>query len=232
MNEIPEAIALKIRTVESEVERKIVEANSSQKTTSPKAVSFRYQHSAPGDILTESERAQSICFVSRYDHLPHLEQLDIVEREGKWFLQNVAFVRHILNEYRSIINNQDDSIYYKNVHRFCREKLTNQNPSSGLSITVVDEGNMEITAIFLRILDEKVSAIRVLLERSEFDYIYNGILQHSDHRYAQRLLQEYHSGELNYTFLRHAKLLGCIKEQLYWHHVILNQLTFPKLGPL
>jgi len=229
---LPNAIQLKISDTEFEVNKIIEEARGAQKLNLTGEISFRYQQSAPMDILTTFERAQSVCFISRYEFLPIFNGIEIVENKGKFHLNNIAFIRHILNEYRSVINNQGDSVYYTNIHNLCYLKLKNRNPQAGLSITVNHEKDGDITETFMKILGERSKSIKIILGKSEFGYIYNGILQHSDHKYTERYWEEYYTGELNYVFIKHAALLGYIKECLYWHYKILNQLTFPKLGPL
>lgn len=198
----------------------------------PSPVSFGYRSITATDIVSKDERAQSVCFISRYDNLPFLEFLNIEQKGNDYYLENISYIRHILNEYRSIVSNEQDSVYFQKVHNFCHQKMANQNPDLGLSITVSDVDRSDVTELFRKILGERNKSIRRVLELSEFDYIYNGILQHSDHKFTDRFWKEYHSGRLNYVFLKHAKLLGYIKECLYWHYVILNQITFPKLGPL
>jgi hypothetical protein len=64
-------------------------------------LSFTYKTSAPLPLMTSFEEAQSICFIIMYQHLPTLKGLEIVERNGKYYLGNMGFLRHILNEYRS-----------------------------------------------------------------------------------------------------------------------------------
>jgi len=229
---IPEPVRERFLQTLGEVDEINTKALAALKTKYNGKIQFQYEHSAPGDILTPFERAQSVCFVTRYEYLPILESIGIIETNGKYYLGNMAFIRHILNEYRSIIVNQSNSIYYSKIHRFCYQKLTNRNPKEDLTITVKDESGQDITDAFTRILGERNKAIKIILKCCEFDYIYNGILQHSDHRYTERFWDDYYSGRLNYIFLKHAFLLDNIKEHLYWHYVILNNLTFPKLGPL
>jgi hypothetical protein len=229
---LPEAVKLKLSNTESEVNKIIEEARGVQKSYLPGSISFLFQHSAPMDVLTTFERAQSVCFISRYEFLPIFNGVEILESNGKFHLNNITFIRYILNEYRSIISNYRDSVYYGKIHKFCFDKLRNRDPKVGLSITVKNEKNIDVTDTFIKMLGERNASIKVILEKSEFSYIYNGILQHSDHKYTDRYWKEYHTGELNYVFIKHAALLGYIKECLFWHYKILNQLTFPKLGPL
>lgn len=197
-------------------------------------VSFQFTSSAPTDILSPFERAQSVCFVTKYDNLVDLEDNDLVieEYNGKFYLKNIDYIRHILNEYRPIVMNKSDSIHYAKIHKFCRDKLLNRDHTIGLSVSVIHDSDGDITDIFRRIMDERNKAIKFIIESCEFDYIYNGILQHSDHRYTTRFWDEYYTGRINHIFLKHAWLLGFIKDLLYWHYTIINCMTFPKLGPL
>lgn len=57
---------------------------------------------APGDVLTDFERAQSISFVTRYEHLPNECRVKIVERDGQYHIGNLPFLRHALNDWRPL----------------------------------------------------------------------------------------------------------------------------------
>lgn len=231
--QLPEEINKRIESTTAEIDSLISKAVAEQKTSFSGGFQLSYRHSVlDADILSDFERAQSICFISRYEHLPEFKGVQIIEDSGKFYLDNIGYIRHILNEYRSIITNQSDSIHYSKIHFFCYKRLKNQDPTKGLSITVYNEKREDITETFLRILGERNKSIKTIISKSEFDYIYNGILQHSDHRHTQRFHEEYHSGKLNYVFIKHASLLGFIKDSLRLHYRILNQLTSPKLGPL
>lgn len=238
MNEIkntnwPESIQIKLDNVLSEANKIVDEAEMKQKTSISGKIHFRYEQSAPKDILTDFERAQSVCFVIRYECLPILSNtFNVFENNGKFFLKDIHFLRHMLNEYRSLICNQKDSVYYAKIHKFCYEKLKNKDKNKNLSITVYHEKDDDITNTFIKFLSEKIRSIKFILQKSEFGYIYNAILQHSDHSFTERFWKEYYNGEINYIFIKHALLLNYIRECLRWHYTILNQLTFPKLGPL
>jgi hypothetical protein len=228
---IPERISERIESIKDEAEKLLFNVSSVQQTKLARA-SFKFHQCSPKDILSEFERAQSVCFVTKYESLPELEGVFITQKGGIYNFENLSFIRHILNEYRSIIQNQNDSIYYQNIHKFIREKLVNKDPSKGLVLSVIDEDKNDVTETFRRYLDERIKSVRLILRGCEYGYIYNGILQHSDHEYTDRFLNEYHSGEINYVFLKHALLLGPIKETLLWHYRVINFLTFPKLGSL
>jgi hypothetical protein len=65
-----------------------------------------------------------------------------------------------------------------------------------------------------------------------FGYLYNGILQHSDPGFSTQYLEDYTSGALNYVLWKHAHVLGVIRRLLWPYFLLMNVLTFPKLGPL
>jgi len=231
-NDLPEKIRSCLQNTAKEADNICNQASAVQKTKIDGKISFIYTQSAPMDILSDFEKAQSVCFISRYEHLPIFEGPSIFIHRGKFFLENIGSLRQILNEYRPIIQNQTDSVYYTKIHKFCREKLMNADPSKGLSITVEHEKDGDITSKFTKILDERNKSLKIILKNCEFGYIYNGILQHSDHQYTKRFLNEYNSGKINHIFIKHAFVLGYVKDYLLCHYKIINQLTFPKLGPI
>ncbi len=225
-------IEQRIQNLNEEVRQLVDEANSHITEVIEEKISFRYEISAPRNVLTPYERAQSLCFVTKYDSLPDLEPVDIGELKGRFYSNNIDVFRHLLNEYRPIIWNNDDSTYFSKIHFLCRQKLENDNPSVDLLITVQLENGEDVTKRFLRLLDQKNKAINRLIRSCEFGYIYNGILQHSDHNYTKRYIEEYSSGELHYVFLKHAMVCSYVKQELLWHHDLLKVLSGVVMGPL
>lgn len=229
--QIPADIQAKFDAINKDIVR-IIEKGCSELTTKiPEKISLKYQTSAPRDVLTDFERAQSICFVTKYESLPIVNGVNIVDHKGKYFPNNIDDIKHVLNEYRPIIQNQGDSVHYQKIHDWCHKKLST-DPTKDLSITAEQESGKDVTAEFRACLNERARAIRKILSECEFSYIYNGILQHSDHKYTERFWREYVNGELNYTFIKHATILGEIKDLLNWHYRLFNVLTLPKMGPL
>jgi hypothetical protein len=230
--QIPLYIEELFKKTQQEVQLIVEKTFAIQNTDFNDSFSLMYRHEANAPLLTDLERAQSICFITRYENLPELGPLHVVGVNGKCHLENMGFIRHILNEYRSIVLNERDFVFYNNVHLFCRKKLINKDPKIGLTIKAVTETGKDVTETVLKILDEFHKSIKVIIESSDFDYIYNGILQHSDPRFTNRFLDDYHSGKINYLLIKNASLLGYIKNVLQMHFKILNQLTFPRLGSL
>jgi hypothetical protein len=75
-------------------------------------------------------------------------------------------------------------------------------------------------------------AIGKVLAQCEFNYLYNGILQHSDKKFSEKFWADYTSGNLHYLFIKHAKILPYIRDLLEWHYFIFENLTFPSMGSL
>jgi len=230
--EVPQEIQEKFDSINQDVERILEIAHNHLETDVSGEISFKYTISAPRDVLTDFERAQSVCFVTRYDALPTFKSVSIQEQNGRFYFGNFNEARYVLNEYRSIIQNKKDSIHYQKIHRFCRDKLLNDDHSKDLSIEVTHKDKGDITDEFAKSLDEQYKAIKSIIKHCEFGYIYNGILQHSDHRFTDRFWKEYSSGEVNYIFAKHALILGNIKMLMEWHYRLFSVMTFPKLGPL
>ena len=229
--EIPTNIQAKFDALNASVEQIINRGHAALSTTINGKISLEYKSSAPRDILTDFERAQSVCFVTKYESLPAVNSVTIVEHEGKYFPSNIDYIRHVLNEYRPIVQNQEDSVHYQRIHAFCHLKL-GADPTKDLSITVNHIDGRDVTSDFKKSLGERNKAIRTMIEECEFDYIYNGILQHSDHRFTERFWREYTNGDLNYIFIKHEKILEVIRDLLVWHYRVFHFLTFPKMGPL
>jgi hypothetical protein len=228
---VPDRIVFKMEQIKQEADSIVAESILLQ-TTKLKQIQFHFHQKADKALFSDFERAQSVCFVTKYDSLPILEGVILEEEAGKYNFKNLDFFRHMLNEFRPIIQNQKDSIYFQNIHKFIREKLTNTDPSIDLVLDVLDDKGLDITVEFIKALDERVKSIRLILNKCDYKYIYNGILQHSDHKHTNRFWEDYYSGEINYIFLKHAILLNSIKEMLYWHYRIINFNTFPSLGSL
>jgi hypothetical protein len=228
---IPARIIERMHVIKIEVESLIKSSTTHQRTTLDK-IQFQFHQSASKPLLSEFERALSVCFVAKYESLPKLDGVMVTEENGQYHFENLHQMRHIINEFRTIISNQSDSIYYQKIHKFIRGLLTNNDPSKDLVVDVLDENGKNVTDIFIKILDERIKSSRTIIENSDYKYIYNGILQHSDHEYTDRFWDEYMSGEINYVFLKHALILNPISDLLKWHYRIINSLTFPKLGNL
>src|SRR2546426_5563610 len=108
---LPERIQKRLEALQKEIDQVISGATGLLKTELPNPLQFEFKNSAARDVLTDYERAQSISFLTRFDHLPKDYKVEIVEREGAYFTGNMGFLRHVLNEFRPLIQNEKDSVY-------------------------------------------------------------------------------------------------------------------------
>ena len=229
---LPDRIQKKLQTLASEVDQ-IVAASSSLLTMQPPGrVALEFKASVPRDILTDYERAQSVSFVARFNELPADYPVEIVQHEGKFYVGNLLVLRHTLNDFRALLVNQKDSIHYQKVHNVWYGMLVRSDPTKGLTIRAIAEDNRDLTLEFASWLGQHNQAIKRVLSSLELDYLYNGVLQHSDQRFSARFLQDYTSGEINYLLWKHARILGFVRELLRPYYRVMSHLTFPSLGAL
>lgn len=229
---IPDRIKEKLNILYNEIDQIKSCAVKLIQTSIDESGLIRVANQTMSDFLSDYERAQSISFVSRYENLPELDSAKIIQHQGIYIIGNMTYIRHILNEYRSIIQNKGDSVYYQKVHNLCIKMLHQDDDRKGTKITVWSRSNKDITDKFIKFLGDHNKAIKFVLRPLDFDYIYNGILQHSDKHFSKRFIKEYMSGEINYIFWKHAYLLGVVRNLLRPYYMIMNAFSFPKLGPL
>lgn len=229
---LPSRIRDRLARLQSEVDQIISGAERHLTTQLPDPIQFEFVNSAPRDVLTVDERAQSVSFVTRFEHLPTDYTVTIVERNSRYEIEDMAFLRYALNEFRPLIQNERDSVYYQKVHSIWYGMLTLDDANRGTTIRVFDRSNSNITATYIQWLSERNKAISFVLKPLDYGYLYNGILQHSDPSHSSRFLHDYTSGELNYILWKHAHLLGFLREMLRPYYILIRFLTSPRPGPL
>jgi len=231
-NQFPERIQERLGSLQQEINQIVSRAENLLITKLPGPIAFTFENAAPRDILTPEERAQSISFVTRFKHLPSDNKVVLTEREGNYDIANMAYLRHALNEYRPLIQNEKDSVYYQKIHRVWYAMLTLDNASKGTTIRVRDEQDNDVTPIYTAWIRERNKAITYVLMPLDYGYLYNGILQHSADEYSERFIRDYTSGEINYILWKHVHVLHFIHEMLKPYNDLISFLTFPKLGHL
>lgn len=187
-----EEIKTRFDKLDAELEEMLEKAGEGVTGSVPSPLQFTYSSSAPKPLLDDYEHAQSLCFVTKYVALPDLQPLDIKLHRGNFYPDNIDHYRHMLNEFRSLIQNEADSTHFNNVNSLCKRFLR-RDPSEGPALRVTSNGT-DVTEAYRLLLDQRIKALRKLLKSCEFGYIYNGILQHSDHAYTARYIHEYTSG--------------------------------------
>jgi hypothetical protein len=229
---LPERIRHRLKTLQDEIDSITQCAIQLAPTELPNPIQFEFANSAGRDVLTEDERAQAVSFVTRYDHLPSGCRVNVVEIDGRYEIENMDYLRHALNEFRPIIQNEDDSVHYKKIHRVWYGMLTLEDSDRGTTIRAFDITHRDVTSTCIRWLGETNKAIKYVLGRLEYGYLYNGILQHSDPKHYARLTEDYTSGELNYIMWKHAHMLDFIKDLLGRYHLLIQNLSSLRPGAL
>jgi hypothetical protein len=230
---IPQRIQDKLQAFDNENQTLIAKAQQRFVTQIPSKIAFDMRStSSSGDLIKPCERAQSISFVTRYEHLPDDIRVHLGKQDEIWYIKNLWELKHVLNDFRPIIQNQKDAVHYTRIHNVWNQMLQRSDPTQGMVIRALDVEGGDITDSYSKYITENKRAITDILNGLEFDYLYNGILQHSDPDLAQRFFADYVSGELNYLFWKHIRLLGYIKSLLRPYYTMMSVLTFPKLGGL
>lgn len=210
-----ERVKIKFDNIQNELEQIVNEASKKIHISIDGHLSIKIQNAALNqDIITANDRAQIIHFVTKYQELPEIEAIDLIERGGKLYVENLDFVKHLINEYRPIVSNRSDSIYYKNLFKYCASKLTLKDPTIGTTLTITKDYKEDITSLYLILLENNCDAIEYILNKSDMEYIYNGVLQHSDKCYPERLAKDYYTGELSYILVKNAYVIGHVKHLL------------------
>ena len=141
-------------------------------------------------------------------------------------------IRAALNEYRTIFYNKKDGIFYGAITNLYQKTFNSKQPNATMRIEALTQAGQDLSAEYLEHLKSRKKAIRYAIERSDFDYIYNGVLQHADGRYAMQMVKEYTDGSLAYLLLKNVLIAQGLKDLLSEHYKVINVLNFPKMGPL
>lgn len=230
---LPEAIQQKLDALNSEIE-KIVAGSEAHLISWSQRVSFKIQNSALNqDILTDSERSQLMTFIMKYESIPDFKPV-VAQSNGQFHLSNIGLAVHVLNEFRPILQNNDDSVFYSKLHTFFLNKLNLKDPTVGTTISVWIEKNEDVTDAYIQFINGQYKAIKYVLKNLELKYLYNGFLQHSDEEYFERFSEDWHTGKINYVLIKHAHLLSYIKALMKPYYLCFKHGFAPyfQLGPL
>jgi hypothetical protein len=80
LSKLPDRIEARLARLQGEADQIVSGAERLLTTLLPDPVQFEFVNSAPRDVLTDDERAQSVSFVTRFEYLPTDYTVTIVER--------------------------------------------------------------------------------------------------------------------------------------------------------
>jgi hypothetical protein len=231
--DIPPQILAKLKKCESEANEILQEAEGEITDLDTSSVRLRVTSTAPLPLMTWEEQAQSLAFVVRYEHLPELHNF-VAGRHpsGRYYLNEIDQIRAALNEYRTIFYNQNDGIFYGAITNLYQKAFSSEHPNATMRIKALTPEGQDLSTDYLEHLKSRKKAIRYGIEKSDFDYIYNGVLQHADGKYAMQMVKEYTDGSLAYLLLKNVLIAQGLKDFLSEHYKVINVLNFPKMGPL
>ena len=213
---LPKRILQRLKQVSDEMESILTSAETGYSKSLTMTFQFVAENASPiHDVLLDSERAALHGFLAKLRTIPNYPEpvLEALE-DGTFVLGNEQLARHIITEFRPILFNQRDPVYFGKVQAIAFQMLNRIDPSEGTKITVVDTSENDVTDSFRAELASCRRVIDSALGKFELDYLYNGVLQHSDERFAERYSDDFHSGELAYTFMKHAHVLTYLRHYL------------------
>jgi hypothetical protein len=233
---VPQAIRDRVKILREEVDAIYDAAMQNFVTELPNRIAYDMSGNSStswnGDLMSPEERAQAISFVIRFDNLRDDIKVRMGPVGGKWHITNLWELRHMLNDVRPMIQNQKDSTFYTHVNATIQKRLRRTDKAEGMILRVLDESGNDVSGVYAAYLGENTKAIAAILNRLEYDYLYNGILQHADVKHSKRFLRDYTSGELNYILWKHVIVLGQIQYWLTPYYRVLRVLNNPALGSL
>jgi len=231
--DIPPQILEKLKKCENEAIAIIEEAKSKVTDFDTSSIGLQVTSTAPLPLMTCEERAQSLAFVVRYEHLPELHNITPDPHpSGHYYLKEIDQIRAALNEYRTIFYNERDGICYATITKLYERAFNPKHPNASMRIEALTPEGQDLSADYLKHLKSRKRAIQHAIKRSDFDYIFNGVLQHTDGQYAMQMVKQYTDGSLAYLLLKNFLIAQGLKDLLSEHYKVINVLNFPKMGPL
>jgi hypothetical protein len=232
--EIPPHILTRLRNCDADARIILNEAKDLITDFDHAQVGFKVTASAPLPLMPIEIQAQSLTFIIRFDHLPEIESF-VAGRHpnsGRFYLNEIDTIRAALNEYRTIFYNEKDGIYYNKITSLYQQAFLSEPVGCSMRFKAIGSDGVDRSVDFLKHLKSRKRAIQHTIKRSDFNFIYNGVLQHSDARHSRRMINAYTDGSLAYTLLKNFILARGMKEFLREHYRVINTLNFPVMGSL
>ena len=80
--------------------------------------------------------------------IPDFPQPSIIQKEKEYFWGNESLAKHIITEFRPIIYNQSDPIFFGKIQGIAFPMLNQKNHAHGTKITVEGLNDKDMTEIF------------------------------------------------------------------------------------
>lgn len=140
--------------------------------------------------------------------------LKIVKRtERHKLFVDMSIYSSFLNSIRGIIFTVKDSIFYNKIINDYKRAISGNNKD--WNIEALDESQaLNISKEVVYSFDKTQKLISELLKDKDFDYVYNGILQHSDEKYRDRYIKDSEQNIAIYIIFKCAILANIIRDIL------------------
>lgn len=201
-----------------------------------KGIQFTHITSAPSPLFTTDEQSKWFVFIMRYDMLSDMVDAipnpKITDVSGKLMIDNLYLFKSALNDMRTMIFNNDDSIYFNRIHKIIMRWLNNKDHSTGHQIIVTDENGVNITDHFIEVLNSYHKILNKLIKNSDLSFLYNAVLQHTDSVDSKRFIDEYGNGMIQYTIIKCYQLCPVFINMLRYHRLIISNLMHIEMGEI
>lgn len=170
-----------------------------------KQVSFEFINNSGNNIATNYEWAEITSFFSHIESgVNFTPDSDNLKEKAKL----------VLNEMRPVLFNKSDSIHYEKIMNIIKQMI-NGNHKTKTIINAVDSDGNYINKEYIQVLRTLERYIEATISKSDFDYVCNRLLQHSDLKYQERFLQDHRDGAIPYILIKNAIIASCIANLLY-----------------
>ena len=174
-------------------------------SSSIESISFKIESKKRNNVATTKEWSTITSYAS---HLVVCGEL--LEKE----MLNKQDLESILNAFRPILFNRNDSIYYSKILTI-QDQMINDEHYTGTKIKVLDGKTLEDkTEFFKEDIKRVKKIIKNLIDKSDLDFIYNGFLQHTDKRYAELYLEHIRKKDIELVELKNVVIISYIYKLL------------------
>lgn len=223
--DLPESFKNKFSKMNRELEELLKSAEKDWKNPLTGKFQIALSSSAPKNILSEEEYACFHNFLLKFHDIPSFDQPEISYDGKEVRLLNEDLAKHVINEFRPIVFNQNDPTYFTRIHNIIY-KMTITKKELGTNLTILGENDVDLTKNYQERISQGRQVITNIIKSLDLDYLYNGVLQHADPNFYSRYQNDLYSGDIAYVYLKNAFALTHLKRWLepyvwvisaFWH---------------
>lgn len=197
---------------------------------SPIVYNLHYSFSVGGREIPQSLLETLYVFRNKLKSvksLPSREEffLKVVKRPEKYkVFVDMSIYDSLLNAMRGLVYSENDDVYYKKVIDEYQKALSGEIPDWVIEALDPTSGKI-ISKDVIHSYHQTKKMIAEILKDKDFDYAYNGILQHSDKRFRSRYIKDVEEGSAMYITFKCAILANQIREILLSSTVVFDEIV-------